>query len=179
VSTGPHLARVAPASPTGVPAAALADDVAVAVLALEAATQDRPLGLATLLREAAADGVVLLAHDGGPDGPLVGFASARLLGDEAHVIRLAVSPDRRRRGVGRALLAGLIGWTTEVGAASLLLEVRAGNAPALALYADAGFTLDGHRPRYYPDGEDALLLRRSSGVEADGVERVRMRGGGG
>jgi len=179
VITGPHLARVAPAGPGSVPATALADDVAAAVLALEAATQDRPLGLATLLREAAADGVVLLAHDGGPDGPLVGFASARLLGDEAHVIRLAVSPDRRRRGVGRALLAGLSGWTREVGAAALLLEVRAGNAPALALYAGAGFTVEGRRSRYYPDGEDALLLRRPSGVGAADGDGVRMHGGGG
>jgi ribosomal-protein-alanine N-acetyltransferase len=38
------------------------------------------------------------------------------------------------------------------------LEVRASNQPARALYARAGFVVDGRRPRYYPDGEDAVLM---------------------
>ena len=41
-----------------------------------------------------------------------------------------------------------------------MLEVRAGNVAAQQLYGAAGFMQDGRRPRYYPDGEDALLLRR-------------------
>jgi len=147
-----HLARLAAERPDATTVAAL--------LALESATQDRPLDLAGLLRETAADGVVVLAREAGPAGPLVGFASARLLGDEAHVIRLAVDASRRRRGIGRALLDALGTWGAEVGAEALLLEVRAGNAPALALYARAGLSVEGRRPRYYPDGEDALLLRR-------------------
>jgi len=134
-----------------------------ALLALEAATEDRPLGLDALLREAAADGVVLLARDGGPDGTLVGFASGRLMGDEAHVIRLAVDGARRRQGIGRALLAGLTSWAQQLGADALVLEVRESNAAALALYAEAGLTPEGRRPRYYPDGEDAVLLRRTLG----------------
>lgn len=131
-----------------------------ALLALERATQDRPLTLDGLLREAAVDarGVVLVARAG---DAIVGMASARLLGDEAHVIRLAVDAARRRQGTGRALLEGLVDWATRAGAPSLLLEVRAGNDAALALYAAAGFGVDGRRPRYYPDGEDALLLRRA------------------
>lgn len=137
-----------------------------ALLALERATQDCPLALATLMAEAsdAVPGVVLVARDdvtaSGEGGSIVGMASARLLGDEAHVVRLAVDATHRRRGTGRALLDGLIGWAARSGAPALLLEVRAGNAGALALYAAAGFAIEGRRPRYYPDGEDALLLRR-------------------
>jgi len=41
----------------------------------------------------------------------------------------------------------------------VLLEVRASNAAAQALYTAAGFVADGRRPGYYPDGEDALLWR--------------------
>ncbi len=45
------------------------------------------------------------------------------------------------------------------GAAVMLLEVAADNSAAAALYARAGFGQAGRRPRYYPDGTDALLLR--------------------
>lgn len=132
-----------------------------ALLALEAATQDRPLALTTLLAEIGPLGTVLLARHAGPEaaGVLVGFASARLLVDEAHVIRLAVDATDRRRGIGRALLDGLIDWAREGGASAVVLEVRADNVAASTLYRAVGFTQDGLRPRYYPDGEDARLLR--------------------
>jgi ribosomal-protein-alanine N-acetyltransferase len=139
------------------PAAGSAD--AQAVLALEAATQDRPLPLAAVLAEAgeSVDGVVVVARDS--DGGIVGMASARLHVDEAHVIRLAVEASQRRGGVGRALLDALLAWAREQAAGAVVLEVRDSNAPAQALYAAAGFVADGRRPRYYPDGEDALLWR--------------------
>jgi ribosomal-protein-alanine N-acetyltransferase len=87
------------------------------------------------------------------------MASARLHVDEAHVIRLAVEASQRRGGVGRALLDALLAWARERAAGAVVLEVRDSNAPAQALYAAAGFVADGRRPRYYPDGEDALLWR--------------------
>jgi ribosomal-protein-alanine acetyltransferase len=149
---------------------------AQAIVRLEAATQARPLPLASLLRDAAPDasgrrqGVVLLAHATDGDrseavrfeaARVVGMASARMLADEAHVMRLAVDDTERRQGVGRSLLDGLVAWAREQGAAAVVLEVRADNVAAQALYASAGFVTDGRRPRYYPDGEDALLCRRS------------------
>ena len=139
---------------------------AEALLALERSTQHRPLALPALLAEAGpdVDCVVLVARE---VDRIVGMASARVLGAEAHVIRLAVDGDHRRRGVGRALLDGLVRWSEDAGA-PVLLEVRAGNAAALALYADAGFAVEGTRPRYYPDGEDALLLRRPIAAAAGG-----------
>jgi ribosomal-protein-alanine N-acetyltransferase len=42
--------------------------------------------------------------------------------------------------------------------AELILELRASNVPARALYEQAGFVVAGRRPRYYPGGEDALLM---------------------
>jgi ribosomal-protein-alanine N-acetyltransferase len=141
-------------------------DIASALLALEEATEPRPLGLDALLRESASDGVVLVARDGGPSGAVVGFASARLLVDDAHVVRLAVDAAWRRRGIGRALLEGLGSWAEGIGADALVLEVRAGNDAALQLYAAAGMVIEGRRPGYYPDGEDALLLRRVLGRTA-------------
>ena len=149
---------------------------AEALLALEAATQERPLALATLLRESGPHGVVLLARDvADGEGMLVGFASARLSVDEVDVIRLAVDADQRRRGTGRALLDGLVSWAEEVGAAAVVLEVRAGNVAAQQLYGAAGFTQDGRRPHYYPDGEDALLLRRPLVRPADTPTDAQVR----
>jgi ribosomal-protein-alanine N-acetyltransferase len=135
---------------------------AEALLALEAATQDRPLALDGVIAEAtgAVDGVVLVAREGSAErGAIVGMASARLLVDEAHVIRLAVDETARRQRIGRALLDGLVDWARARDASGVLLEVRASNAAAQALYVAAGFVADGRRPGYYPDGEDALLWR--------------------
>ena len=128
-----------------------------AVLALEAATEPRPLGWEALGAEAArGDGCLLVLR--GEDGAVLGFASGRLLAGTAHVLRLTVVPALRRRGHGRALLGGLVDWAAGEGAAAVTLEVRAGNAAARALYAGAGLAEVGRRARYYPDGEDAVLM---------------------
>jgi len=128
-----------------------------ALLALERLSEERPLGWEALTAEASgADGCMLVARDHA--GTVVGFASARLLVDVAHVVRLVVTPSRRRHGIGSDLLAGLIHWARGVGAESLTLEVRASNVGAVGLYERLGLVEAGRRPRYYHDGEDALLL---------------------
>jgi ribosomal-protein-alanine N-acetyltransferase len=129
-----------------------------AILALETASQLRPLGWAALAAECD-DGsglaTTLVARD--EDGQVIGHASARRLVDDVHVLRLVVDDAQRRRGIGAALLAGLIDWTAASAAARITLEVRASNEPAIALYGQAGFVTLGRRNGYYPDGEDALV----------------------
>ena len=90
-----------------------------------------------------------------PDG---GMILARTAADEAEVLTLAVDPASRRQGIGRALLRQGMATARERGAQAMFLEVAAGNAPAQALYAAAGFSVVGRRPRYYPGGGDALVL---------------------
>lgn len=83
--------------------------------------------------------------------------------DEAELLNLVVSPAWRRRGLGRSLLSWLCQAAAEHGARRLLLEVRAGNSHALALYQQAGFLEIGLRRGYYRDGsrrEDARVLAR-------------------
>jgi ribosomal-protein-alanine N-acetyltransferase len=80
--------------------------------------------------------------------------------DEAHVHLLAVERSLRRRGAGTALLAAAFDDARSAGARRVLLEVRASQAPALALYLKQGFEIVRRRSRYYADGEDALLLER-------------------
>lgn len=138
-----------------------------ALVALETATQTRPLPLTGVLAEAApdVDGVVLIARDG---VRIVGMASARVLAEEVHVIRLAVTEALRRRGAGRALLDALVAWARDRTSRAVLLEVRAANVAAQALYTAAGFVREGTRPRYYPDGEDAQLWRLALDGAFDG-----------
>jgi len=129
-----------------------------AVLALEAASQQRPLGWDGLAAELGDDcdvAVTLVARDA--SDAIVAHASARRFDDAVHVMRLVVAEEQRRRGVGAALLAGLSAWARQCGAAQITLEVRAANAPALALYAREGFLPVGRRRGYYPDGEDAVV----------------------
>ena len=96
--------------------------------------------------------------------PHDGFVLARVAGDEAEILTLAVAPPARGRGLGRALLQAVIRGAAERGAASLFLEVGADNPAALALYAGLGFTKVGMRKAYY-NGRDALVLRLSLPAE--------------
>lgn len=101
---------------------------------------------------------LLLAEDGGAPA---GFALARAIVDEAELLLLAVRPASRRRGVGAALLRGVMAEARSRGALRLHLEMREKN-PAIALYSAAGLTEVGRRARYYQgrDGErfDAITL---------------------
>lgn len=88
----------------------------------------------------------------------VGLLLLGLAADEAEILTLAVPPAWRRRGVARALLAAAVARAAAAGASRLFLEVGEANAPARALYAGFGFDAVGRRPRYCPDGTDALVL---------------------
>jgi ribosomal-protein-alanine N-acetyltransferase len=93
--------------------------------------------------------------------PGEGFVLARVAADEAEILTIAVMPGARRKGCGGMLLAGAMAGAVARGAATMFLEVSAHNAAARAIYDAAGFAEAGRRRRYYPDGADALVLRRS------------------
>jgi len=88
---------------------------------------------------------------------IVGYGGLMVVGDEAHVLTLAVDPDRRRNGIGAAILLRLVDQAVGSGVRHLTLEVRISNDPARSLYERFGFAAVGTRPRYYRD-EDALIM---------------------
>ena len=100
-----------------------------------------------------------------PSKGAVGFALVRGVLDEAELLLLAVVPEARRKGVGAALLRGVIADCATRGIASIHLEVRAGN-DAIKLYRNAGFSKIGERRDYYrgEDGQSysALTLSRQT-----------------
>jgi len=82
--------------------------------------------------------------------------------DEAHITLLAVHPNYQGRGLGQALLWGLMQAARDRALERATLEVRASNQPAISLYSKFGFQLAGRRRRYYKDtNEDALILWQS------------------
>ncbi|MFM8515711.1 MAG: ribosomal protein S18-alanine N-acetyltransferase [Actinomycetota bacterium] len=92
---------------------------------------------------------------------VIGYAGIFHAGADADIQTIAVRPGEQRQGIGRMLVRELIAAAHQSGATALLLEVRADNSPAIAMYRDEGFDQISLRSRYYPDGSDALILRRS------------------
>ncbi len=87
------------------------------------------------------------------------YAGMWILYDEAHITNVAVAPDRRRQGYGRALMVEMLRVALFYGAARMTLEVREHNLSAQALYEGLGFEKAGRRKRYYADtGEDAFIM---------------------
>ena len=96
----------------------------------------------------------------GPGEDPLGYAGLMVTGAEADVQTVAVSPAARGRGLGARLLAALLAQAAERGATSVLLEVRADNDPAIALYRRFGFERIAVRRRYYQPGDvDAHVMR--------------------
>ena len=103
-----------------------------------------------------------VVRPGGHDAALpavVAYGGYWLMGDEAHIVNVAVHPDFRRRGLGTLVVTGLVDAACRAGAQLITLEVRMSNCDAQHLYARLGFVEVGERRRYYNDnGEDALLM---------------------
>jgi ribosomal-protein-alanine N-acetyltransferase len=100
-----------------------------------------------------------------------GMILARVAADEVEVLTLAVAPAARRQGLGTRLLDAAMTLATSRGARTAFLEVSISNTAARTLYARAGFTPTGRRPRYYADGTDALVLRRTLAPACQGDDR--------
>ena len=94
-------------------------------------------------------------------GRVVGYVGSQSVLDEADMMNLAVLPAYRRRGIGKELVCRLTDELRNKKIHSLMLEVRASNDSAIALYCNLGFCQVGCRPGYYRNPkEDALILRK-------------------
>ena len=101
------------------------------------------------------------------EGHVVGYVGVWGIVDEGHITNVAVSPDYRRKNIGSLLIYHMLKATIQAGFVSHTLEVRAGNAPAQALYRKFGFEESGVRKGYYQDnGEDAIIMWRDGEKEA-------------
>lgn len=129
-----------------------------AVLEIESKAHAVPWREASLRRELTnPDGVFLVGFEA---GEVAAYAVAWVVVDEAHVVNVAVREQSRRQGYGHRVVEALLDRCVERGATCATLEVRASNEAAIALYRSLGFVECGLRKRYYPGGEDALIMWR-------------------
>lgn len=171
---------VSPLAPVTVRPAERADLLAVQRIENRCFTQPWPfdaferfLGEEAFLVAERDDGVGGRSVDDGTDesgrvgngidtGAVVGFAVADVTPnfgqDIGHLKDLAVLPDHRGEGLGRLLLRSALTRLAAQGAAVVKLEVREGNDGARSLYRSEGFDPLRRVPRYYDDGEDALVM---------------------
>ena len=95
------------------------------------------------------------------DGQVLGYVGSQTVLDETDMMNVAVSAQARHRGIAQALVEELVLRLKQRGSRCLTLEVRASNAPAIALYETLGFRQVGRRPNYYSHPkEDGLILRK-------------------
>lgn len=97
----------------------------------------------------------VLCEDG---GEIAGYGGVTVAADSADIGNIAVSENYRCGGVGTALLQRLCEKAKEKGAEKVFLEVRVSNSAAMQLYLKCGFVGAYARTRYYPDGEDCLVM---------------------
>ncbi|WP_296304610.1 ribosomal protein S18-alanine N-acetyltransferase [uncultured Desulfovibrio sp.] len=92
---------------------------------------------------------------------LVAYISFYHSADELEILNIAVTPGRRRQGLGRRVLGMALQVAGKMGIKKSLLEVRESNLPAIGLYESFDFRPVGRRRNYYraPD-EDALIYER-------------------
>ncbi len=90
---------------------------------------------------------------------IVAVFSGWVVADEFEIDNIAVSPAFRQQGIAAKLLAKAIESAEDKGAIMAILEVRASNQPACALYEKFGFSVVGRRKDYYQNPpEDALIM---------------------
>ena len=103
------------------------------------------------------------------DGKIVGYIMCRIemglstfgLGGvtkKGHVVSVAVLPESRRKGMGKALVLKALDGMRGYGAKQCYLEVRVTNEEAIYLYKKLGFEVARTIHGYYADGEDAFVM---------------------
>ncbi|MGA2769141.1 MAG: ribosomal protein S18-alanine N-acetyltransferase [Candidatus Bathyarchaeia archaeon] len=103
------------------------------------------------------------------NGEIVGYIMCRIevglsniglpsLVKKGHVVSVAVRPERRHKGVGRALITKAMEGMRMYGAKQCYLEVRVTNEEAIGLYKKLGWEVTRSIRGYYADGEDAYVM---------------------
>ena len=88
-----------------------------------------------------ADRLVVLEED----GRLVGYSCVQVHGEQAQIVRLAITPDRQGKGYGRYLLADALDFAASKGAMHITLNTQWHNVTSQRLYKGFGFRAIGRR----------------------------------
>ena len=93
-------------------------------------------------------------------GNIIGYLFSHVVDDDVQILNIAIDIPFQHKGYGEQLLSYFLDqFNTDI---SIHLEVRKSNFPAINLYLKFGFHETGTRKGYYADGEDAIIMQRSS-----------------
>ena len=135
------------------------------ILAIEQRSFRWPWGRLSFEGELSCQNACNYIFKSGADGTgdqVIAYAFFRRAADELHLLKIAVSPAWRRLGIATRLLERCFAISAEQGVASVLLEVRQSNTPAIDLYLKLGFEVIGRRYKYYAETkEDAVIMMKN------------------
>lgn len=90
---------------------------------------------------------------------IVAYCGMWIISGEAHITNIAVDPLYRGYRIGSGLMWKIMEVAREKKLTGITLEVREGNTPAISMYKQFGFRVEGRRKGYYSDNqEDALIM---------------------
>ena len=115
------------------------------------------------------------SRDEAGEAKLVAYVGGLVAGDVLEVLRVGTDPGWRRRGIARELIAHLASDARDLGAKSCMLEVRADNKPAQALYESIGLERVGVRAKYYDNAVDAVIMNGPLPVASHDVGGMEMQ----
>jgi ribosomal-protein-alanine N-acetyltransferase len=103
---------------------------------------------------------LVVTTDDETDEKVAAYIAYWLMFDECHILNVAVDPGFRRLGLAKQLVMTVVRDAMRKNIRKILLDVRKGNAPAIALYQALGFVITHVRKDFYSDGEDAYQMAR-------------------
>ena len=99
---------------------------------------------------------------------ILGYLCYWIVFEEVRLMNLAVIESMRHRGIARSLVSTALQTGVSQSAHRAVLEVRASNRAAQALYQGFGFSQTAVRPKYYTNPvEDAVLMELDPIVVGD------------
>jgi ribosomal-protein-alanine N-acetyltransferase len=153
------ITSIRPMTPADIPA----------VAAMESVVFTDPWSVNAFHEELAAESRRYLVAEEG--GAIAGYGGLLVVGEDTHIVTLAVAPEAQRRGLGTRLMLALVAEALDAGSSHLTLEVRVSNEAAQRLYHRFGFETVGLRRHYYRD-EDALIMWAMDVDSADYARRL-------
>lgn len=92
-------------------------------------------------------------------GEILGCCGIRNMCGDGEITNVVVKESSRKKGIGEAMLRGLMEQSRRIGVRNYTLEVRESNRVAIRLYEKLGFTVEGRRKDFYEKPkEDALIM---------------------
>lgn len=144
------------------------EQVLQAVAGIEAIVQPQDAWnyqtLLELLEQDSINLLIVYALEQKKKSNVIGYCLYQVIFEQAEILRIGTHPDYQRQGIASQIFARLNTELKTRQVESLLLEVRADNAPAIALYEQQEFALIHKRKGYYQTPHqpavDALIMQR-------------------